>query len=551
MSQAGPAQSTVIEWPVKPRHAPLDVPDQVPDLESVISTAELSRRPSRPPDHAAENRALIDLAQTMAASPDRILQKLTETALSLCGAHSAGISLLKPHRERFHWPAIAGQWASHVGGGTPRDFGPCGTVLDRNAPQLFSRPERHFTYLASAKPAVEEALLIPFYVDGEGVGTIWVVAHDDSRRFDAEDLRLMTNLGNFTAAAYQTLLSVDAAQRLAAIVESSDDAIISKDLNGIVASWNNGAERLFGYVAQEAIGKPIVFLIPLDRQHEETEILERIRRGERIKHYETVRRRKDGSLVELSLTISPVRDHTGNLIGASKIARDISERKRADERLTLLAREVDHRAKNVLALAQATVHLTQAETPEALKNAIGGRLQAIANAHALFAQSRWSGADLRTLVAEELDPYRQEGKLLADIRGASLTLEPDTAQSMAVAVHELTTNAVKYGALSSSTGRVQVEWTLAADGQFTFRWSETGGPPVEAPTRRGFGRRVIEQMVGGQMKGEVRFDWRTAGLVCEIVVQRLPARENRELATVEPVSSKPSGPKNPPEPPPA
>ena len=528
MSQAGPAQSTVIEWPVTPPHAALDVTDQVPDLESVISTTELSRRPSRPPDHVAENRALIDLAQTMAASPERILQKLTETALNLCRADSAGISLLKPHGERFHWPAIAGQWASHVGGGTPRDFGPCGTVLDRNAPQLFSRPERHFTYLASAKPAVEEALLIPFYVDGEGVGTIWVVAHDDSRRFDAEDVRLMTNLGDFTAAAYQTLLSVDAAQRLAAIVESSDDAIISKDLNGIVASWNKGAERLFGYVAQEAIGKSIVFLIPLDRQHEETEILERIRRGERIKHFETVRRRKDGSLVEISLTISPVRDHTGNLVGASKIARDISERKRADERLTLLAREVDHRAKNVLALAQATVHLTQAETPEALKDAIGGRLQAIANAHALFAQSRWSGADLRTLVAEELDPYRQEGKLLADIRGASLTLEPDTAQSMAVAIHELTTNAVKYGALSSSTGRVQVEWSLAADGQFTFRWSETGGPPVEAPTRRGFGRRVIEQMVGGQMKGEVRFDWRTAGLVCEIVVQRLPALENRD-----------------------
>ena len=528
MSQAGPAQSTVSEWPVTPRHAALNATDHVPDLESVISTAELSRRPSRFPDHVAENHALIDLAQTMAAAPDRILQKLAETALDLCRAHSAGISLLSESRTSFRWPAVAGQWASHVGGGTPRDFGPCGTVLDRNAPLLFSRPERHFTYLASVKPVIEEALLIPFYVDGNGLGTIWAVAHDGSRRFETEDVRLMTNLANFTAAAYQTLMSVDAAQRLAAIVESSDDAIISKDLNGIVASWNNGAERLFGYAAQEAIGKSIVFLIPLDRRHEETEILERIRRGERIKHYETVRRRNDGSLVEISLTVSPVRDHTGNLIGASKIARDISERKRAEERLSLLAREVDHRAKNVLALAQATVHLTQAETPEALKNAIGGRLQAIANAHALFAQTRWSGADLRTLVAEELDPYRQEGKPLADIRGASLTLEPDTAQSMAVAVHELTTNAVKYGALSSPTGRVQVEWSLAANGQFTFRWSETGGPPVEAPARRGFGTRVIEQMVGGQMKGEARFDWRAEGLVCEIVLQELPARENRD-----------------------
>ena len=168
MSQAGPAQSTVSEWPVTPRHAALNATDHVPDLESVISTAELSRRPSRFPDHVAENHALIDLAQTMAAAPDRILQKLAETALDLCRAHSAGISLLSESRTSFRWPAVAGQWASHVGGGTPRDFGPCGTVLDRNAPLLFSRPERHFTYLASVKPVIEEALLIPFYVDGKG-----------------------------------------------------------------------------------------------------------------------------------------------------------------------------------------------------------------------------------------------------------------------------------------------------------------------------------------------------------------------------------------------
>src|SRR5215510_11611973 len=145
------------------------------------------------------------------------------------------------------------------------------------------------------------------------------------------------------------------AERLAAIVESSDDAIISKDLNGIIASWNKGAERIFGYVAEEVIGKPILILIPQDRQNEETFILERIRRGERVDHYDTVRIRKDGNLVDISLTVSPVMDASGKIVGASKIARDITERKRAQDRQTLLTLEIQHRTKNLFAVVQAVV----------------------------------------------------------------------------------------------------------------------------------------------------------------------------------------------------
>lgn len=174
-------------------------------LDSVISTAELARRPTRPPDYVSENNALIALAREMVTSPDRILQKLAEAAMSLCRAGSAGISLLEPDGLHFHWPAVTGVWASQVGGGTPREYGPCGTVLDRNAPQLMSQPERHFTYLASVAPGIEEVLLIPFYIEEKAVGTIWVIAHDTSSRFEAEDLRVMTNLGTFAAAAYQML----------------------------------------------------------------------------------------------------------------------------------------------------------------------------------------------------------------------------------------------------------------------------------------------------------------------------------------------------------
>jgi formate hydrogenlyase transcriptional activator len=183
------------------------------DLESVISTRELDHRPARSADHAAENRALVVLAEAMTVSPDDVLQKLAEVALELCRAHSAGLSLLDDDGTRFRWRAIAGQWASHLGGGTPRDFGPCGTVLDRRTAILFSHPERHFTYLAAVEPSINEGLLIPFEVGGQLVGTIWIMSHDQSCRFDTEDLRVMTNLSRFAAAAYQTQLSLNAIVR--------------------------------------------------------------------------------------------------------------------------------------------------------------------------------------------------------------------------------------------------------------------------------------------------------------------------------------------------
>jgi PAS domain S-box-containing protein len=273
-----------------------------------------------------------------------------------------------------HWRAIAGVWAPHKGGGTPRDFGPCGTVLDRNVPLLFSHPERDFPYFGEVTPLLEEALLVPFYIRGEAVGTIWVVSHDQKRRFDAEDLRVLTNLATFSAAAYQSQLALTDAQRIASIVNSSTDAIVSKNLKGTIKTWNQGAARLFGYMAEEIVGQNISVLIPPDRQDEEHAIIERIQRGEHIEHYETIRVRKGGTLVPISLSVSPVRNNDGKIIGASKVARDISERKQKEEHIALLSREVDHRSKNLLSLVQATVRLAHGDTPDALKKAIEGRI---------------------------------------------------------------------------------------------------------------------------------------------------------------------------------
>ncbi|HTV30985.1 MAG TPA: PAS domain S-box protein [Xanthobacteraceae bacterium] len=312
----------------------------------------------------------------------------------------------------------------------------------------------------------------------------------------------------------------DSEQRLrwlASIVESSDDAIVSKNLDGVITSWNAGAERIFGYTAEEAVGQPITLVIPQDRQDEERTILTRIRRGERIDHFETIRQRKHGSLITVSLTVSPVRNAEGKIVGASKIARDITEQKRSQEKISALAREAEHRSKNMLANVQAVVNLSQASAPEELKKSIEGRIKALANVHSLFVQTRWIGAELSTIVSQELAPYSsRENRVRID--GPQMLLEPAAAQAVAVSLHELATNAAKYGSLSVTGGRVDLKWSQEADGQLKLRWIETGGPPVEAPTRKGFGGRIILQMIS-QLKGTSHFDWRPEGLVCEIALQ--------------------------------
>jgi PAS domain S-box-containing protein len=302
---------------------------------------------------------------------------------------------------------------------------------------------------------------------------------------------------------------------LAAIIESSDDAIVSKNLDGIITSWNSSAERVFGYTAEDAIGQPITIVIPQDRLDEERTILTRIRRGERIDHFETVRQRKCGSLIAISLTVSPVKNADGMIVGASKIARDITEQKRAREQIATLAREAEHRSKNLLASVQATVMLSQSDTPEGLKQVIEGRIQALARVHSLFVATRWIGAELSAIATQELAPFSGRGERRVRIDGPQVLLAPNTAQSIAVTLHELATNAAKYGALSSADGRVDLEWTQAADGRLNLRWTETGGPAVQSPTRQGFGSRIITQMIG-QLDGKARFDWRTEGVICEI-----------------------------------
>ena len=328
---------------------------------------------------------------------------------------------------------------------------------------------------------------------------------------------------NRDVTQFKALLAAlqESEQRLhsvAAIVESSDDAIVSKNLDGVITSWNKGAERIYGYSAEEAIGQPITIVIPHDRQDEEPAILTRIRRGERIEHFETIRQRKNGSLVVVSLSVSPVKNAEGKIVGAAKIARDITEQKRSQERIATLAQEAEHRSKNLLSIVQATVMLSQSDTPEGLKRAIEGRIRALSNVHSLFAQTRWIGADLSTIAAQELAPYSADSPTRVRIDGPPVLLAPEPAQAVAATLHELATNAAKYGALSAANGRVDLKWSHEAGGELHLLWKETDGPKVQEPTRKGFGGRVIEQMIAGR-SGKVRFDWRVEGLVCEITLK--------------------------------
>ncbi|MGA7487559.1 MAG: response regulator [Xanthobacteraceae bacterium] len=210
-------------------------------------------------------------------------------------------------------------------------------------------------------------------------------------------------------------------------------------------------------------------------------------------------------------------DATDNIVRISGVTVDITDRKEAEERQVLLAREVDHRARNALALVQSIVRLTRSDTVKSYISAVDGRIGALARAHTLLAQSRWQGADLGRLVAEELAPYRAGDDERIAASGPDVSLEPRTAQTLALALHELSTNAAKYGALSVMSGRVGVSWELQPE-SLVLHWSERGGPPAEPPPSPGFGIRVISASIERQLEGKADFHWQPEGLSCSLQV---------------------------------
>jgi PAS domain S-box-containing protein len=326
-------------------------------------------------------------------------------------------------------------------------------------------------------------------------------------------------------------------QRLASIVESSDDAIISKDLNGIIVTWNKAAERLFGYTAEEVVGKPVTILIPPDRHDEETEILKRIRRGERIDHYETIRQRKDVTLVDISLTVSPIKNAKGMIVGASKIVRDISERRRAQEQQNLLLREMSHRVRNLFAVTSGLVGLSarSARTPEDLARAIRERMGALARAHELVLpgpidtgkknQDTTLDALIRAIFSPYGDPENSKRDKRIIVGGPDVPIGANAVTSIALVLHEFATNSAKYGALSSPEGCLQIDWSVE-QGELLLKWEERNGPPLGgAPPGEGFGSLLARPSVTDHLGGRLSNDWNPDGLVVHMAVpvERLKA----------------------------
>jgi PAS domain S-box-containing protein len=308
-------------------------------------------------------------------------------------------------------------------------------------------------------------------------------------------------------------------RHFAAIVEFSDDAIISKNLDGIILSWNAGARRVFGYTDEEAIGRPVLMLIPEDRHDEEPDILRRIRSGERIDHYETMRRRKDGSLVDISLTVSPIKNEKGEIIGASKIARDISERRKAEKAKELLLHEIKHRVKNTLGTVQAIAFQTFHQAPHSERNAFNARLRALAGAHDLLTSHEGDCISSVMMVERALAPFREERAERITMEGPDVHLGSDKALLLTMVLHELATNAVKYGALSDAAGRVSLSWREEAEpGRLAFDWRESGGPTVKPPTSRGFGSTLIERALQ-QEHGRAQLQFAPSGLICRLEME--------------------------------
>lgn len=304
------------------------------------------------------------------------------------------------------------------------------------------------------------------------------------------------------------------------LIDMIDDAVIvtGADLRspGPFIEYVNAAfERMTGYTADEVMGRsprflqgPLTDRSELDRMHRDLAAAERF-------EAEIVNYRKDGQPFAIEWRVKALYDEEGAIAGWLSVQRDITNQRRAAEVQKRLAREVDHRAKNALALVQGIVRLTKAETADGYAEAVQGRVDALATAHGLLSETAWRGVSLKRLIDAELARDVRTGE--ADAAGCELLLPPGLVQPIALLIHEMVCNATKYGSLGVKTGRVDIRWSTA-DGNVILDWAERGGPAPLAERPTGFGLSMIQAIARRQLGGEAKLEWQPDGLTAHLQV---------------------------------
>lgn len=313
-------------------------------------------------------------------------------------------------------------------------------------------------------------------------------------------------------------------QQAAAIIRGSGDAILSVDLTGKVTSWNDGAARLYGYSGTEIIGRSVHILLPEGKAAEEDVLLGRIREGRGIESYQTNRIHRNGRIIPVSLRLSPIFDDIGQVVGASKIARDISAQVETEAMRAMLMSEMKHRVKNTLATVMAIARQTFGRKGSEEVTRFTARISALARAQDLLTREAVDGAEMAAMVRRALAPFPEQNLMIS---GPSLHLGPRSVMLLTLCLHELATNAAKYGSLSADGGQVQISWRLKLGQRehqpeqlVLLNWREYGGPVVAAPSHRGFGSMLITNVLRLELGAQATVQFDRGGLRFEAVVPR-------------------------------
>jgi PAS domain S-box-containing protein len=306
---------------------------------------------------------------------------------------------------------------------------------------------------------------------------------------------------------------------LASLVRQSRDSIFSVTREGLISTWNPASEKLYGYTCDEAINRPIGLLMPDNKREESQTMLTAVLGGEMV-FLETRRQRKDGVQVDVAISGAPLRDVHGDIIGISAIHRDITPQRQHEEQMRLVMRELAHRSKNLLAIILSMAAQTARNSPALpeFNTRFTQRLQGLAHSHDLLIQQNWRGAPIRELIKSHLEPFMEQDRTRVRLKGPEVVVDPKAAQNLGLSLHELATNASKYGALSGAAGHVDITWSATPEGLFALEWRECGGPRVKTHKGKGFGQTVLERLTAQALEGKASLSFASEGVIWRIEI---------------------------------